>query len=145
MNIDKQTHYARFTMYGKTITIIGISEEDVRLQLATLSARTISSDIKIQPIVKNGISELDIQNKAEEVKEATSFNNHTEAYRLICEFLGLEDMVKKLVAIQEVQAREGYLPQKEYAKRREIYDYMCHQGRLLLGEDVFNKYFYQNT
>ena len=89
--------------------------------------------------------DIDLQNKADEVKEATGNNQHTEAYRLICEFLGLKDTASKLEAIQEVQQREGYLPFSEYEKRQHIYNYMNMQGIDILGKEAYDKYFYQNT
>ena len=51
MNINKQEYYAEFELYRKTIKIVGLSEEDVRLQLETLNKHTVNSDIEVKKIV----------------------------------------------------------------------------------------------
>jgi len=153
MNIDKQTHFAEFTLMRKTIKIVGVSEEDVRLQLDTLSSFTVNSDIRVHPLeFKNekGLSnmseyDIDLQNKAEEIAELTGRNQHTRAYIKICEFLGFDELVTNLKIIEDKQATAGHLLNGDYAIRAEIYSMMNKWGRAKLGTEVYDKYFYKNT
>lgn len=90
-------------------------------------------------------SDIDLQNKADEVAELTASNQHTKAYIVICEFLKLDDLVRDLNIIQAKQKRAGCLLSDDYALRYVIYQMMCEQGRELLGVETYNKYFYSNT
>ena len=89
--------------------------------------------------------DIDLQNKAEEVKEATGANWHTVAYILICEFLGFDELVSILEDIKASQKRAGCLLAEDYGKRNQVYKEMNELGRAKLGVEVYDKYFYQNT
>ena len=89
--------------------------------------------------------DIDLQNKAEEVKEATGVNQHTVAYFLICKFLGFDELVSILEEIWASQKREGCLLAEDYNKRNLVYKEMNKLGRAKLGVEVYDKYFYQNT
>ena len=57
MNTSNQTHYAEFSLMRKTIKIVGISKEDVKLQLETLNQYTVNSDIEVKEIVQENTTE----------------------------------------------------------------------------------------
>ena len=88
---------------------------------------------------------LDIENKSKEVARLTGENEHTLAYITICNFCGLIELEEDFKKIADQQEVIGHLPYELYEDRKELYNKMNKQGKELLGEVKYNKYFYSNT
>ena len=88
--------------------------------------------------------DIDLQNVADEVKVLTKVNSHTDAYIAVCEVLELDEFVKELKEIHKRHIQAGSICKTDYDRRYKIYSDMNESGRELLGEEVYNKYFYNN-
>jgi len=88
---------------------------------------------------------MSFKKKSKEVEKATGINNHTQAYILICQAIGLKDLERRLEDIKKKQVEIGHLSNELYGERTKIYYEMNERGRNILGAEEYDKYFYSKT
>jgi len=77
------------------------------------------------------------------VATLTKYNNTTESYLKIAEFLGEKDYVKELDEMRKERDRVGHNANtdRQYA----IYKKLMAKGRKVYGKTTWDKYVYSNT
>lgn len=74
--------------------------------------------------MKTQISDLELDNLCKKVAELTDCNDHTGAKKVVCGFLGYEDLHAVLCEIEKLHDKDGYLSPELSAIRRKIGEVM---------------------
>lgn len=74
--------------------------------------------------MKTNISDLELDNLCKEIAELTDNNCHTQAKKIVCGFLGYEDLHAVLCEIEKLHDKAGYLSFELGSIRSKIHEIM---------------------
>lgn len=74
--------------------------------------------------MRTEISNEQLQNLCSQIKELTDSNNHTEAKKIVCGFLGYDDLHAVLCEVEKLHDKAGSLSPELQAIRRKIGEVM---------------------